>query len=111
MKYSGNLLNLALSESFKGTQFLRCSQQHICRLKSINFVGVTRRSRIDESHWLTNWLTESLSVLIDFTDVTLVSDDTYIRLYWYDHDDPDDHDDYNYPDDHDDHNKKVKIVK
>ena len=37
--------------------------------------SVTRRSRSDESHLLTNWV----SVSIDFTDVTLVvvSDDTY----------------------------------
>ena len=39
--------------------------------------SVTRRSRSDESHLLTY----SLSVSIDFTDVTLVSDDTYGRLY------------------------------
>ena len=32
-------------------------------------------------------------VSIDFTDVTLVSDDTYRRLYWYDPDDSDEHDD------------------
>ena len=37
-------------------------------------------------------VTESLSVSIDFTDVTLVSDDTYRRLYWCDPDDPDDPD-------------------
>ena len=33
------------------------------------------------SHWV--------SVLIDFTDVTLVSDDTFRRLFWCDPDDPD----------------------
>ena len=33
-----------------------------------------------------------LSILTDFTDVTLVSDDTYRRLYWCDPDDPDDPD-------------------
>ena len=33
-----------------------------------------------------------MSVSIDFTDVTLVSDDTYERLYWCDPDDPDDPD-------------------
>ena len=42
---------------------------------------------------VTYLLTESLShwviVSIDFTDVTLVSDDTYRRLYWCDPDDPD----------------------
>ena len=37
---------------------------------------------------LTNWL----DVSIDFTDVTLVSDDTYRRLYWCDPDYPDDPD-------------------
>ena len=54
--------------------------------------SVTRRSRSDESHWLTDWVTEWLSVSIDFTDVTLVSDDTYRRLYWYNPDDSDDPD-------------------
>ena len=39
--------------------------------------------------WLTDWVTDWLSVSIDFTDVTLVSDDTYRRLYWCDPDDPD----------------------
>ena len=52
-------------------------------LKSL--ISVTGRSRSDESHLLTYLLTESLtnllSVSIDFTDVTLVSDDTYRRLY------------------------------
>ena len=33
-----------------------------------------------------------MSVSIDFTDVTLVSDDTYRRLNWSDPDDPDDPD-------------------
>ena len=33
-----------------------------------------------------------VSVSIDFTDVTLVSDDTYRRLYWCDPDDPDEPD-------------------
>ena len=47
--------------------------------------SVTRRSRSDESHSLTEWV----GVSIDFTDVTLVSDDTYRRLYWCDPDDPD----------------------
>ena len=54
--------------------------------------SVTRRSRSDESHSLTESLTYWVSVLIDFTDVTLVSDDTYRRLYWCDPDDPDDPD-------------------
>ena len=34
-------------------------------------------------------VTELLDVLIDFPDVTLVSDDTYRRLYWCDPDYPD----------------------
>ena len=38
---------------------------------------------------VTDWVTELLSVSIDLTDVTLVSDDTYRRLYWCDPDDPD----------------------
>ena len=50
--------------------------------------SVTRRSRSDECDLLTDWV----SVSIDFTDVTLVSDDTYRRLYWCDPDDPDDPD-------------------
>ena len=33
-----------------------------------------------------------MSVSIDFTDVTLVSDDAYRRLNWSDPDDPDDPD-------------------
>ena len=37
-------------------------------------------------------VTDLLSVLIDFTDVTLVSDDTYRRLYWCDPDHPNDPD-------------------
>ena len=37
---------------------------------------------------VTELLTNLLSVSIDFTDVTLVSDDTYRRLYWCDPDYP-----------------------
>ena len=37
-------------------------------------------------------VSDLLIVSIDFTDVTLVSDDTYRRLYWCDPDDPDDPD-------------------
>ena len=37
---------------------------------------------------VTYLLTESLSVGIAFTGVTLVSDDTYRRLYWCDPDHP-----------------------
>ena len=62
--------------------------------------SVTWRSRSDESHLLTYSLSHLLSVSIDFTDVTLVSEDTYQRLDWCDPDDPDEHDD---PDDHDVH--------
>ena len=54
------------------------------------------------THSLTDWLTDWVSVSIDFTDVTLVSEDTYWRLYLCDPDDPD------YHDDHDDHDKKWK---
>ena len=39
---------------------------------------------------VTDWLTDSLDISIDFTDVTLVSDDTDRRLYWCDPDHPDD---------------------
>ena len=44
--------------------------------------------RVTESltHLLTYSLTHLLSISIDFTDVTLVSDDTYGRLYWCDPD-------------------------
>ena len=38
---------------------------------------------------VTYLLTNLLSGSINFTDVTLVSDDTYRRLYWCDPDDPD----------------------
>ena len=55
--------------------------------------SVTRRSRGDESHSLTYSLTESLSVGIDLTDATLVSDDTYRRLNWCDPDYADGQDD------------------
>ena len=49
------------------------------------------RYRSDEC----NLLTYLLDVSIDLTDVTLVSDDTYRRLYWCDPDDTDDdHDCY-----------------
>ena len=55
---------------------------------------VTRRSKSDESHsltyLLTESLTESLDVSIDFTDVTLVSEDTHRRP---DPDEPEEHDD------------------
>ena len=57
--------------------------------QEINIFSVTRRSRSDESHLLT----ELLSVSNVFTDLTLVSDDTCRRLYWYDPDDSDEHDD------------------
>ena len=40
--------------------------------------SVTRRSRSDESHSLTDLLTYLLDVSIDFTDVTLVSEDTHV---------------------------------
>jgi len=56
--------------------------------------SVTRRSRSDESHLLTESLSHLLSVSVDFTDVTLVIEDTYRRP---DPDDPEEHDD---PDDH-----------
>ena len=38
---------------------------------------------------VTDWLTDWVIVRIDLTDVTLVSDDNYRRLYWCDHDHPD----------------------
>ena len=49
-------------------------------------------------------VTDSLSVSIDFTDVTLVSDDTYRRLFWCDPDYPDD------PDDPDENNLVIKVI-
>ena len=42
---------------------------------------------------------EWVIVCNDFTDVTLVSKDTYWRLYWCNPDDSDDHDDHDDPDD------------
>ena len=45
-----------------------------------------------EVMFVTEWVTYWVSVSIDFTDVTLVSDDTYRRLYWCDPDDPDEPD-------------------
>ena len=81
---------------------------------------LSRRSRRDESYWLTELLSQ---VSIDFTDVTLVSKDTRRTLYLCDpddpdnhdnpddpddpdgHDDPNDHDDHGDHDDHDDHNE------
>ena len=42
--------------------------------------SVTRRSRSDVGHWLTDWL----DVSIDLTNVTLVTDDTWRRLDKYD---------------------------
>ena len=46
-------------------------------------ISVTRRSRTDVVHLLT----ECLMVSIDLTDVTLVSDDTFRRLgTWVTHD-------------------------
>ena len=62
------------------------------RFCNITVFSVTRRSRSDESHSLTDLLTYWVDVSIDFTDVTLVSDDTYRRLFWCDPDDPDDPD-------------------
>ena len=47
-------------------------------------------------------LTYWVSVSIDFTDTTLVSEDTYQRLHWCDSDDSDEHDDYDNHNDHDD---------
>ena len=44
------------------------------------------------THSLTHLLTYLLSVSVDYTDVTLESDDTYRRLYWCDPDDSDDPD-------------------
>ena len=41
------------------------------------------------TNWVSEWVSNWVSVSIDFTDVTLVSDDTYRRLYWCDPDDPD----------------------
>ena len=51
--------------------------------------SVTRRYRSDVCDWLTDWVSDWVIVRIDWTDVTLVSDDTYRRLYWCDPDHPD----------------------
>ena len=60
--------------------------QYFCFLASQDALEVMR-----VTDWVTDWLTDWLSVSIDFTDVTLVSDDTFRRLYWCypDPDDPD----------------------
>ena len=58
--------------------------------------SVTRCYKSDKSYWL--------SVLIDFTDVTLVSDDTYRRLYLCDPDYPDG------PDDSDESYLVMKVI-
>ena len=57
--------------------------------------------RVTES--LNEWVSESLSVSIDFTDVTLVNDYTYRRLDWCDPDYLDGPDDPDDPDDYEDH--------
>ena len=46
-----------------------------------------------EVMFVRDWLTDWVGVCIDLTDVTLVSDDTFRRLYWCDPDDPDGPDD------------------
>ena len=46
----------------------------------ISIFSVTRRSRSDSRQLLTYSLTDLLIVSTDLTDVTLVSDDTYLRL-------------------------------
>ena len=55
--------------------------------------SVTRRSRSDEGHLLTELLTYWVGVLSDFTDVTLVREDTFRIFDWCDPDDSGDHDD------------------
>ena len=45
-----------------------------------------------EVMFVTDWQSDWVSFSIDFTDVTLVSDDTYRRLYWSGPGDPDDPD-------------------
>ena len=52
-------------------------------LTDMTLFSVTRRSRTDVVHSLTDWV----MVSIDLTDVTLVSDDTFRRLVtWVTHD-------------------------
>ena len=51
--------------------------------------------------YVSQWLTDSADR--DFTDVTLVSDDTNYFTWVCDLDDPEDPDDHNNHDDHDDH--------
>ena len=79
------------------SRYVRCSWKSVAWIAlkkvlvwgtTVTFFSVTRRSRSDESHSLSQWV----DVLIDLTDVTLVSDDTYRRLYWCDPDHPDDPD-------------------
>ena len=70
------------------SRVITCKSSTIC---GKHIISVTRRSRSDESHLLSNWVIVS----IDFTDVTLVSDDTNRRLYWGDPDYSDGPDDPN----------------
>ena len=59
-----------------------CSQK--CRTFELMFTifSVTRRSRSDVSQSVSQWVSESLTLRTELTDVTLVSEDTYWRLYW-----------------------------
>ena len=60
----------------------------VCLL-SIYFLTFLASQYALEVMSVTHLLTELLDVSIDFTDVTLVSDDTYRTYYWCDPDDPD----------------------
>ena len=55
-------------------------------------------------------LAEWVSVCIDFTDVTVVSEDTCRRLHCCNPDDPDDHDDYDDFDDPDDDHDDPEMI-
>ena len=63
--------------------------EHNKKIQEKFIFSVTRRSRSDSRYSLTH----SVIVSTELTDVTLVSDDTYRRLYWYYPDDSDEHDD------------------
>ena len=72
----------------------------------LNLISVKRRSRSDVRQWVSEWVSQSVSEGTDrdFTVVTLVSDDTYRRLYWCDPDNSDG------PDDPDESYLEMKVI-
>ena len=73
---------------------LNCVQKWKLRLRKNYTLYFLEALEALEVIRVTYWVTNLLSVSIDFTDVTLVSEDTYRRLHWCDPDDHNDHDDH-----------------